>query len=469
LHAVHIGEGLSALEDGTLSPIVAIVFCLVASALFSATETALTSLSHSRVHQLIDRGRRSALLKLWQSKPNHVLTTILIGNNIVNILASSLATKISYHHFRRIGLGDPESMAVAAAVGIMTLIILIFGEVVPKTYAKHNVEKLMPLFAFTHAFYYLFLPLAALLVYISRTVVWLGGGKFRHEGPLVTEEDLEWMIRRGTQEKSLAHEVGHMLAGALDLDSTAARQVMVPRTKLVMFEANETLTEVLERHREHNYSRYPVYDDTPDRIVGILYIKDLLYYLVNPEGKDFQIRDLMRTDLYFIPESKNVREILTELKKRQIGMGIVVDEFGGVSGILSLEDILEEMVGEIYDEFDEPAHAIVEESPRKFRVQAQYMLADLESHLPFSPGFPLDKGYDTVGGLLMDLAGRVPQAGESFAWPSTPSGVSADNDEAIQRPLLVFTILSAGETRIDSVLMEVVDQDATAPVSSESP
>jgi CBS domain containing-hemolysin-like protein len=456
------------LEEDSLSQILTIVFCLIGSALFSATETAVTTLSHSKVHQLLENGKKSPLLKLWLTNPNHVLTTILIGNNIVNILASALATKFSYHQFQRIGIGDAESFAVAAAVGVMTLIILVFGEVVPKTFAKHNAEKMIPLFTVTYVFYYPFWLLTNLLVYISRIVVWLGGGKFSHEGPLVTEEDLEWMIRRGTQEKSLGHEVGNMLAGALDLEDTVAREIMVPRTKQIMFEVNETLEEIWEQHREHNYSRYPVYDEIPDKIIGIFYIKDLLYYLVDPDGKAFHIRNLMRTDLYFVPESKNVREILTELKRRQIGMAIVVDEFGGVSGVISMEDIIEEMVGEIYDEFDEPEQDFVEEAPGRFRLQAQYLLTDLETHLPFKPGFPLDRGYDTVGGFLMDLAGKVPQPGEMFTWPKTPSGAYADNDVADQKPVLAFTVLSASETRIDTVQMELIQEEVDAPDAPEN-
>jgi CBS domain containing-hemolysin-like protein len=453
------------LEEDSLSQILAIVFCLIGSALFSATETAVTTLSHSRVHQLLENDKKSPLLKLWLTNPNHVLTTILIGNNIVNILASALATKFSYHQFQRIGLGDAESVAVAVTVGVMTLIILVFGEVVPKTFAKHNAEKMIPLFAITYGLYYPFWLLTNMLVYISRVVVWLGGGKFSHEGPLVTEEDLEWMIRRGTQEKSLGHEVGSILAGALDLENTVTREIMVPRTKLIMFEVNETLEEIWEQHREHNYSRYPVYDEIPDKIIGMFYIKDLLYYLVDPNGKPFHLRSLMRTDLYFVPESKNVGETLTELKRRQIGTAIVVDEFGGVSGMISMEDIIEEMVGEIYDEFDEPEHDIVEESPGRFRIQAQYLLADLEMHLPFKPGLPLDKGYDTVGGFLMDLAGKVPQPGETFTWPKTTSGGMADSDAADQKPVLTFTVLSASETRIDTVQMELVKDDVEEPAA----
>ena len=448
------------MDADALYQLAAIGLCLIGSALFSSTETALTSLSHNRIHQLLDSGRKSTLLSLWLKKPNDVLTTVLIANNIVNILAASLATTFSHQQLLRLGLGDRESLAVALTVGIMTLVILVFGEVVPKTFARHNAETLIASFPLTCALYYLFLPLTRVLVFISGGVVWLSGGKFSHQGPLVTEEDLEWMILRGHKENVLHKEISSMLTGALDLEDTVAREIMMPRTKMVMFEVNETLEEVWEEHREHNYSRYPVYDEVPDKVIGIFYIKDLLYYLIDPAGKTFSLRELMRTDLYFVPESKNVREILTELKTKQIGMGIVVDEFGGVAGMVALEDILEEMVGEIYDEYDEPAHHFIEEKPGCFRIEAQYLLADLEEHLHVKTGLPLDRGYDTVGGLLMDLAGRVPLPGEVFTWPKNASEPGNDTDETVA-PQLSFTILAATETTIGTVRMEILQKESS--------
>lgn len=445
------------MEAASLYQLGVIGLCLIGSAFFSSTETALTSLSYGRIQQLLDSGKKSALLRLWLKKPNDILTTVLIANNIVNILAASLATAFSQQQLLRMGIGDRESLAVAITVGIMTLVILVFGEVVPKTFAKHNAEKLIPAFTLTLALYYLFLPLTRVLVFISGGVVWLGGGKFEHQGPLVTEEDLEWMILRGHKENVLHKEISSMLTGALDLEDTVAREIMMPRTKMVMFEAGETLEEIWEEHSKHNHSRYPVYDEVPDKVIGIFYIKDLLYFLIDPAGKTFSLRELMRSDLYFVPESKNIREILTELKTKQIGMGIVVDEFGGVAGMVALEDILEEMVGEIYDEYDEPAHVFVEEKPGCFRVEAQYLLTELEDHLHNDIKLPFDRGYDTVGGLLMDLAGRVPQPGEVFFWPKQT--IEPGNDDEQITPQLSFTILTATETTIDAVRMEILQPD----------
>jgi putative hemolysin len=446
------------LDAESLYQLVAIGLCLIGSAFFSATETALTSLTYSRIHQLLDNGRKSPLLRLWLHKPNDVLTTVLIDNNIVNILAASLATAFSQKQFMRMGLGESEAFAVGVAAGVMTIVILVFGEVVPKTFAKHNAEKIIPFFPLVYALYYLLLPLTRMLVFISRSVVVLSGGKFEHKGPLVTEEELEWMIHRGHKENVLHKEISHMLAGALDLENTVAREIMMPRTKMVMFEAGETLEEVWEQHRKNNYSRYPVYEEVPDKIIGIFYIKDLLYYLIDQTGKTFSLRELMRTDLFFVPESKNVREILTELKTKQIGMAIVVDEFGGVAGMVALEDVLEEMVGEIYDEYDEPAYRFIEEKPGCFRIEAQYLLADLEEHLHVKTGLPLDRGYDTVGGLLMDLAGRVPLQGEVFTWPKNTIESSSDSADSVA-PQLLFTILSATETTINTVRMEILEKE----------
>jgi len=405
---------------------------------------------------MMEAGKKSALLDLWLKSPNQVLTAILIGNNIVNILASSLATGISYDYMHSLGFAQRDSLAIGIAVGVMTLVILIFGEVVPKTFAKHNAERLIPIFIITYLVYYVFWPLTKVLVYLSRLMVYLGGGKFHHDGPLVTEEELEWMIRRGTQDKSLDNEVGKMLTGALDLDDTIAREIMVPRTKMVMFEVGDSLDEIWAIHKEHNFSRYPVYEETPDKVVGIFYVKDLLTFMREPQNRPFSLKLLMRPDPYFIPESKNVGEILTELKRRKLIIGIVIDEFGGLSGMLTLEDILEEMVGEICDEYDEDELPLLEEKQNCFRLQAELALEDLQQHLNLHPGFPEERGYDTVGGLLMDLAGKIPQAGEVIIWPKAGNGDNEDEDENMPpSPQLRFTVISAEETRINEVRLEL--------------
>lgn len=405
---------------------------------------------------MMEAGRKSALLDLWMKTPNQVLTTILIGNNLVNILASSLATGLSYDYMQTLGYGESDSLAIGVAVGVMTLVILIFGEVAPKTFAKHNPERLIPLFIFVYILYYILLPLTIILVYISRLIVFIGRGKFHHDGPLVTEEDLEWMIRRGTQEKSLDNEVGKIMTGALDLDDTVAREIMVPRTKMVMFEVEDSLDEIWAIHKEHNFSRYPIYEETPDTVVGIFYMKDLLTYIREPQNKPFSLKRLMRPDPYFIPETKNVGEILAELKRRKLIIGIVIDEFGGLSGMLTLEDILEEMVGEIYDEYDDDELPLLEERQNCFRLQAELALEDLQQHLHLQPGFPEDRSYDTVGGLLMDLAGKIPQAGEVIVWPKNGNGEDADEyDDLSPSPQLHFTVISAEETRINEIRLEL--------------
>ena len=391
--------------------------------MFSASETAITSLPRSKVEQLLENGTNSSLLRLWLKRPNQVLSTILIGNNIVNILASSLATDLSYDLLARSGHGGTEGAGIALAVGVMTMLILIFGEVVPKTFAKQYPEKIFPFFRLIHGLFFLTWPVSKALVLISRFMVWLGGGTLKsHDGPLVTGEDLEFMIRRGTEEKSLDEDVGQILAGALDLEDTQTKEIMVPRTDMVMFEVTDTLEDAWEKLLESQYSRYPIYDETPDKVVGMLYVKDLLSHLKKGEG-DFPLADVMRKDLYFIPETKAVDELLTELKQRKISVGIVVDEYGGTSGMITMEDILEEMVGEIYDEYDEDESPLFEERARCYRVKALFPLEDLEDALPLKIRFPEDADYETVGGLLMDLSGKVPSPGEVIYWPDPEEGL----------------------------------------------
>ncbi len=469
------------MDDGTTIEFLGILTCILASALFSASETAITSLSRSKIEQLLENGVTSSLLKLWLRRPNQVLSTILIGNNIVNILASSLATDLSHDLLMQAGYGATEGAGIALAVGVMTLLILIFGEVVPKTIANQYPEKLFPIFRISFLLFYLAWPFSKGLVLISRFIVWLGGGKLKsHEGPLVTGEDLEFMIRRGTEEKSLDEGVGKILAGALDLEDTQAKEIMVPRTDMVMFDTEDTLEDAWSEIQESQFSRYPIYEETPDQVVGIVYVKDLLNHLKDGKG-NFLLSDTMRSDIYFIPETKTVDELLAELKQRKISMGIVVDEYGGTAGMITMEDILEEMVGEIYDEYDEDEPPLVQTHPHTYRVKALFPLEDLEDALPLRIRFPEDADYETVGGLLMDLSGKVPAPGEVILWPDPEEGLEENailafepNDLVDESydipPVLRFTVLSATETRIDNVRLEILNHpDALVATKEEIP
>lgn len=407
-----------AAQDGSLASKVASVetwewivisTCLVLSGLFSASETALTALTQPKVRQLIEtEPEQFGGFQLWLDHPNRVLSTILVGNNLVNILASALATDISGQLFGHQG--------VAVAVGVMTFLVLVFGEVVPKTYAKHHAEpvamRLFPVLVFT---YWLCLPVTWVLVFIATGLVRLFGGDLDRSGPFVTEEDIEYLIDLGTREGVLDQEKERLLQSILEFDDITIREVMVPRTDTIVLALDASPEEVMELAQHSAHSRIPVYDEQIDNVKGILYLRDL-FRMHTSNGGDTKLAstwtELLRTP-YFVPGSMKISDLLKEFQRRKSHMAIVVDEFGGTMGIVTMEDILEEIVGEIHDEYDtDEMDEIITVSEHVYHADAKVSLRSLEELLSIE--FPDDGDYETLGGFLTAHEGRVPQCGDAI-------------------------------------------------------
>ena len=398
--------------------IVLILGCIGASAFFSAAETAFTSISDLRADQLIEEGAGGqSLLKLWARVPNRVLTTILIGNNLVNMLAAAVAARLSDRLFREVWeLDAGSSGALALAVGGMTLLVLIFGEIFPKTYAKHNAERYLHFSGPLLLFYYLVYPLTICFVALSRALAKVVGAKITKDGPMVRIEDIEHMVRVGAKSAALDEEQARYLSGVLDLEDRVVREILVPRTDMTAFEIGTDLNVVLQTIKDEGYSRYPVFKDQLDEIVGVLYAKDLLVVLAkiqsDPETFDlgtFDLGTLLRAPV-FVPELRNVGDLLQDFRAKKTHMGIVVDEHGGIAGLVTLEDVLEEIVGEIYDEFDdEEDHPIQELSEGHFSLDGGAALHDVEQALGIE--FPEESDYDSIAGFVLHVAGEMPQPG----------------------------------------------------------
>ena len=385
-----------------------IFFCLFFSAVFSASETALTALTYAKIEQLIDKdSARYGRLKLWLEQPNRVLTTILVGNNLVNILASALATSIAQRIF--------ESRGVAIAVGVTTLIVLICGEIIPKTYAKHHAtqvaHRIFPLLQLSYWSFYL---LTDVLVKLAAWVVRIFGGNIQHSGPFMTEEDLEYMISLGTREGVLHSEKEKLLKSILEFDDITLREVMIPRINITAISIDSSATDVLKMAQNAIHSRIPVYRENMDQVVGILYLRDLfrMYASFTQDHKPEDWRRLLRPP-YFVPGTMKVSDLLSELQRRKTHIAIIVDEFGGTMGLVTLEDILEEIVGEIHDEYDqeEEKDFIVVENDL-YHVKAHISVRELEEHLHIE--FPDEGDYETLGGFITAETGSVPQVGESI-------------------------------------------------------
>lgn len=405
---------------------VAIGLCLVFSAIFSASETSLTALSQTKVRQMLETDPvKYKMFAMWVEKPNQVLTAILIGNNLVNILASALATRIAESIFQHNG--------VAIAVGVMTLLILINGEIVPKTYAKYHAKQVARrLFPILRISYLLFFPMTWALTRVAGGVVKLFGGQVRHSGPFVSEADIEYIIDLGTREGVLNEEKEKLLQSILEFDDITIREVMVPRTETLSVSQDATPEEILELAHNSPHSRIPVYEEHMDNVKGILYLRDLFRkYTAAGEGTlSSEWTDLLRP-VYFVPGTMKISTLLGEFQRRKKHIAIVVDEFGGTMGLVTMEDILEEIVGEIRDEFDtEEQQELETRDDGSMLAQAKIGVRDLEEELEIE--FPDEGDYETLGGFLTDCTGHVPEVGHTVEYEGFLFTVTEANEKSVQ-------------------------------------
>ncbi|WP_238320634.1 hemolysin family protein [Limisalsivibrio acetivorans] len=380
-----------------------IITCILLSGFFSGSETALTSLNELKIRHLMEENKRAKVLDLWLHHPNKVLNTILIGNNIVNILGSVLAAELVRKVF-----GDTQ---IALVTGVMTLAVLIFGEITPKTFAKHNAEKIaIYIMHVLKIFYTVFFPAAYLMNKFVVGLIKITGGKL-DKGPQLTEEEIEFIINVGEKEGVLENGQKEMLQNIFEIGDMNLNEIMVPRTDVVAVSIDESFDSIMEKILEHEFSRLPVYQESIDNIVGVLNVKDLLKYMSKGlEG--YELKNMLR-QVFFIPGTKKIDEMLTEFQKSRSHMAVVVDEYGGVSGIVTLEDILEEIVGEIWDEYDEEESEVDVIDESTFNVDSMMDIDDFCERFNIEKTEEMEK-YETLGGLIFDLAGRIPETGDVY-------------------------------------------------------
>ncbi len=392
--------------------ILAVAVLLALSAFFSASETALTALDPVRTQRLIDKGTMaSKVMELWRDQPLRVLTCILIGNNIVNITASVMTDHLAERLLEGTSYADTSA---PLAIGIMTFLVLTFGEIVPKTVAKARSEQLagrmmlalrLPLL--------LFMPLTAFFTRLTSAIMSLSGDDPNAARPKVTEEDIGYMVELSSRDGNIDHEQKDRLQSVIELSTTKVREIMIPRIEMVAVEKSMSLQEVLDKLLTSGHSRLPVYDDTIDNVVGLFYAKDMLRYMQSSrqDGGSFSIEPFVKP-AYFVPEAKKASDLLSEFQKGHIHMAIVVGEFGGVSGLITLEDIVEEVFGDIQDEHDseEDYHRVLGEG--HLMAAGRCPLYMLEEILDVT--FPEHPEYDSLGGFVLAQTGRLPEVGTSF-------------------------------------------------------
>lgn len=380
--------------------IIILLILLALSAFFSSNETALMSVNRIRLRSLADEGnkRASMALDILEDQMPKLLSAILIGNNIVNISASSLATTLAYSF---------GGYMVSIVTLILTVLILIFGEITPKNYATINAEKItlryIPIFKFLMT---IMTPVIFIINLFSRGVMRLMRVDPDAASKAMTEEELRTIVDVSHEDGVIESDEKEMIYNVFDLGDATAKDIMVPRVHVTFADVESTYDELIEIFREDKFTRLPVYKDSQNNIVGIINMKDLLLYDKNEE---FVIDRFLRKP-HFTYETKSISDLLVEMKDSTFNIAIVLDEYGDMAGLITLEDILEEIVGEIHDEYDEKEDELVQKiSDREYIIEGSMHLDDVNDHL----NTELDsEDYDSLGGFIIEHLDRLPVAGD---------------------------------------------------------
>ena len=392
--------------------ILIILICL--SAFFSSAETSMTTVNKIRIQALADQGDKKAqtLLKVIEDS-GKLLSTILIGNNIVNISASSLATTLTMRLF--------GNAAVSISTGIITLLVLIFGEITPKTLATVHAEKMALSYAkIIHILMFILTPVIFIVNKLAQGVLTLMRIDASAKGNTITEHELRTLVNVGHEEGVIESEERQMIYNVFDFGDSQAEDVMIPRIDVTFADVNSSYEDLVALFRNEKHTRFPVFEDTTDNIIGIVNVKDLL--LTGKE--DFSVRKILR-EAYFTYEYKKTSELLMEMKENSVTFAVVLDEYGATSGIVTLEDLIEEIVGDIHDEYDSEEEELREIIPnREYIALGSARLDDLDETLHLNI---VSDDYDSIGGYIIEQLDRFPAAGESV---TTDGGVKLVVDKA---------------------------------------
>jgi CBS domain containing-hemolysin-like protein len=385
--------------------IVTVVILIIFSACFSAAETAFTSVNKIRLKQRAEQGdKRAARAYKTVEHYEKTLTTILIANNIVNILSASLGTVIFTRFFGDTGIG--------ISTAVMTVIVLIFGEITPKSFAKLNPEPIALFFAGIINFMsIIFTPFVIFFGMIQKFLV-KTAIRDGNALPSVTEDELKLIVSEIEDEGVLEESESKLVRSALEFDDITVEKVFLPRTKVAAVERGTGVDELKRLFIEERFSRLPVFEETIDNIIGIINEKDFFAYIMTDHDETFDITPLIQKAIY-VTEMNHISEILSKMQKTKIHMAIVKDQYGGTSGIVTLEDIIEELVGEIYDENDEiiPPVVRVEGSTDTYDIEADINLEDCFEKLDLPKDTALSEA-NTIGGYVMEQTGGIPKPGD---------------------------------------------------------
>lgn len=413
--------------------ILIIVILLMLSAFFSSAETSLTTVNKIRMRSLAEENNKSAIrvLKLIED-PSKMLSMILICNNVVNLSASSISTTYAFEICKGMGLSGSTSLAASIATGIITVLILIFGEITPKSLATRNAEKI----SLAYSGVILFLtnimtPLVFIVNKFSQFFMWLLRIDTSKKVSSITEDELRTFVEVSHEEGVIENEERQMITNIVDFGDSRAKDVMIPRMDIAMVKSDITYEELLTEFTKHKYARLPVYEDTIDNIIGIINLKDFVFF--TGDKNSFDIRKLMR-EAHMTYEYKNVAELFVEMQKDSIPLTIVLDEYGALAGMITTEDLIEEIVGELRDEYDTDEEDEIQKiTEEEYILLGSAPLEDIDDMLNLNLS---SDDYDSIAGHVINLLEHFPEVGET-----------AEDKTA------VYTVLEADGNRIDKIRM----------------
>ena len=383
-----------------------LIILLALSAFFSSAETSMTTANRIRIQSLAELGDNNAkiLLKITDNS-GKLLSTILIGNNIVNIGASSLATSMAIRFF--------GNAAVGVCTGLLTLLVLLFGEITPKTLATIHAEKIALVYAKPiYALMTVLTPVIFIVNQLAQGILTSLRVDSSKKGSTITEHELRTIVNVSHQEGVLENEEHEMINNVFDFGDSLARDIMIPRIDVTFIDEDSSYEDLIELFRAQKHTRFPVYKETTDHIVGIVNVKDLLLL---DKQEEFCLSSIMR-EPYFTFEYKKTSELLMEMKEESVSFAVVLDEYGATAGIITLENLLEEIVGDIHDEYDDSEEDDITEiiPDREYIAKGSARLDDLSDFLHVNMD---SEDYDSIGGYIIEQLDRLPETGESVTTP----------------------------------------------------
>ena len=391
------------MDTSAILQAICLVLLLVGSAFFSSAETALTTVNRIQIQLLAEEDNKKAKrVEMILDQSSKMLSAILIGNNIVNISASALATTLTISVF--------GNAYVGLATGILTLLVLVLGEITPKSLASiFSLQLSLAYSGFIWMLMRILTPVIFVVEAIRTGILKLMGVDPNAKGNRITEDELKTLVDVGLEEGAIENDEFEMITNVFSLDDSLAKDIMIPRIDMSFLHVDASYDEVIELYRETSYTRFPIYSETRDTIIGTINVKDLLLY---PKDEPFHIRKILR-EPHFTFEHKEVGTLLMEMQEGGISLVIVLDEYGATSGMITMEDILEEIVGEIRDEYDkDETDAIIEMKPgREYLIDGSTNLTDVNDALKIDLE---SEEYDSIGGYIIEKLDRLPKSGETI-------------------------------------------------------